>query len=371
VITEILLMDFKCFDDKRLKCAPLTVMTGTNSVGKSSALQALCLARSACLQSLRGSTIVPLNGPLGLNLGQFQDILRSSLDTDDEDILIGITEDGEEYTLVLNGQESRFADFQFSGDSLPSSLKKEGFGQFVFLASERLGPRSSSPIQSVPKDQLTLDPRGELIADILYQCERDEILQELEHPSAPDQRLLKQVEAWLGSFVPGVEIRVDPANDLDLASLKFLRTGISSEWERPSNTGFGVSYCLPIIIAGLTAKFGAILIIESPEAHLHPRAQSAMGDFLGRVAASGVQVFIETHSDHILNGIRRAVIAEMHPLSREDVIINHLRIAEGELVNEEIRITETGSLSARPTEFFDQTEIDLGAIVKSRAPTRS
>jgi predicted ATPase len=158
---------------------------------------------------------------------------------------------------------------------------------------------------------------------------------------------------------------------MDLAALRFMRGGVSSEWERPSNTGFGVSYCLPIIVAGLSAKKDSILIVESPEAHMHPSAQSAMGSFLGRLAATGIQVFIETHSDHVLNGIRRAAIDPDHPLLREHVVMNHLSRKEDELIKEEIRITEAGSLSSRPPEFFDQAEIDIGAIVKSRFPGKS
>ena len=48
-------------------------------------------------------------------------------------------------------------------------------------------------------------------------------------------------------------------------------------------------------------------MVENPEAHLHPSAQAAMGEFLAISAASGIQVILETHSDHVLNGIRRAV----------------------------------------------------------------
>lgn len=371
MLNVIALKDFKCFHEEEFSAAPLTLLTGTNSVGKSTVLQALLVMRTACLRAKARSEVVPLNGPFGLSLGQFDDVLRHNLDAELQEILIGVSEDGIDYTLALSGEGNRYAQFLFEGDMIPPGLSKEGLGQFVYLSSDRFGPRNTSPIQSLPKEQLVIDHKGEHIADVLYRCERDEITKELEHISAPGQRFLKQAEAWLSSFVPGVEIRVDPANEMDLATLRFMRGGVSSEWERPSNTGFGVSYCLPIIVAGLSAAKNSILIVESPEAHMHPSAQSAMGSFLGRLAATGVQVFIETHSDHVLNGIRRAVVDPDHPLLREHVVMNHLSRKGDELVKEEIRITEAGSLSSRPPEFFDQAEIDIGAIVKSRFPGKS
>jgi len=76
---------------------------------------------------------------------------------------------------------------------------------------------------------------------------------------------------------------------------------------KPVNVGFGYSYLLPIVVSGLIAEPGDILIVENPEAHLVPSAQSRIANFLARVSRTGVQVFIESHSEHILNGLRIAV----------------------------------------------------------------
>jgi predicted ATPase len=47
----------------------------------------------------------------------------------------------------------------------------------------------------------------------------------------------------------------------------------------------------------MTAIEGGLLIIENPEAHLHPAGQSEMGMFLARMAAAGLQILVETHSE--------------------------------------------------------------------------
>ena len=83
--------------------------------------------------------------------------------------------------------------------------------------------------------------------------------------------------------------------------------GVTSNEYRPTSVGFGIAYVLPVLVALLSANEKYMVIIENPEAHLHPRGQVAMGELIARAAAAGVQVIVETHSDHVLNGVRLAV----------------------------------------------------------------
>ncbi len=86
-----------------------------------------------------------------------------------------------------------------------------------------------------------------------------------------------------------------------------LRTSRETEFHRPTHTGFGLTQILPVFVAALSEPEGGILLVENPEVHLHPAGQALMSEFLADVARAGVQVIVETHSDHVLNGIRRAV----------------------------------------------------------------
>ena len=92
-----------------------------------------------------------------------------------------------------------------------------------------------------------------------------------------------------------------------------------------------------------------------------------MGEFLARVAADGTQVFIETHSDHVLNGIRKAVATGRAGLGPEQTAIHYFRgESEGgdEVVT--IKLERTGQLSAWPKGFFDQTQRDLADLAKAQ-----
>jgi predicted ATPase len=119
------------------------------------------------------------------------------------------------------------------------------------------------------------------------------------------------------------------------------------------NIGFGYSYILPIIISGLIANTGEILIVENPEAHLHPRAQSRLARFLSKVANTGVQVFIESHSEHILNAIRVSVKKE--EIAAADTKVFYFM--DDEIV--EPVIDSDGRIEDWRDGFFDEWDINL------------
>lgn len=102
-----------------------------------------------------------------------------------------------------------------------------------------------------------------------------------------------------------------------------------------------------------------MILIENPEAHLHPAAQAQIGLFLAQVAATGVQIILETHSDHVLNGVRRAVKAKK--LIPEQVAIYFFRQREQLRKQPQVQgllIDAEGNLDDWPTDFFDQFDKD-------------
>jgi predicted ATPase len=370
MITSISATGFKCLDGHKLQLGQLTLLTGINGAGKSSVIQSILIARIAALVAGEVRAVVPLNGQFSLALGQAIDVISFRSGPRFE-ITIDIECDGAlaRLSLIADASTDRYLRIHHSDAGL-SVLAKPQLGQFTYLSAEREGPRDFQVTQSVPKDVLELGARGEFVADVLQAYEREQVLSELEHPHAKGLRFGKQVEAWLSVFVSGIEIRIESTPDFGVSAIRFKHGGASSEWLRPANIGFGITHCLPVVVAALLAKPASLLIIDSPEAHLHPAAQSAMGGFLSRVAAAGVQVLVETHSDHILNGIRRAAVDDSHPLRRQDVAIHHLAITETGLSAGSVTIDSRGALSQHPTDFFDQAEKDIAAIIRHRRAER-
>ena len=158
-------------------------------------------------------------------------------------------------------------------------------------------------------------------------------------------------------FFPGCSIeivQVPQANGITLG----LKTSNATDFHRPVHVGFGLTQVFPIVVAALTAEPEDLLLIENPEVHLHPAGQALMGRFLAQVAAAGIQVLIESHSDHVLNGIRRAVKASV--LAAENVLLHFFRSRDGE--SEPVvspTIDETGNIDVWPAGFFDQFDRDM------------
>jgi predicted ATPase len=205
------------------------------------------------------------------------------------------------------------------------------------------------------------------VAQVLAVLSREVIPEGRRTPSPEGETtlgdLLHQTEWWTRRIIRPIELQAEWFPNSMFTRLRFKTPGLRSEWSRPPNMGFGVSYGLPVIVAGLLAHAGGFLIVENPEAHLHPAGQSAMGSFLAQVAADGVQVIVETHSDHVLNGIRHAVASPNHPVAAKDTeILFFLPEGDPDGPLKILNISESGVVSGWPEGFFDQFDIDLRAI---------
>ena len=110
-------------------------------------------------------------------------------------------------------------------------------------------------------------------------------------------------------------------------------------------------------MAALSATEGDIVLIENPEVHLHPAGQALMGQFLTEVAQAGVQVIVETHSDHIFNGIRRSVRAGKLPSTQ--VAIHFFRPRSADMAQViSPQLDSSGNIDTWPEGFFDQFDKD-------------
>ena len=123
-----------------------------------------------------------------------------------------------------------------------------------------------------------------------------------------DYRLSVQVERWMRKISPNIKINIEQSGEDFRLKYKFNREeNTITEEVSALNTGFGITYVLPILIAVLSASKGALIIIENPEAHIHPKGQAVLMELIAKAVKNGVQIIIESHSDHIINGSLVAV----------------------------------------------------------------
>ncbi len=372
MISELIIERFKCYRSASFRLGSLTVLTGTNGAGKSTVIQALLLARLA-RQSPNGD--VPLKDEsYGLDLGEMLDVLYHG----------SATEEGFRVTVREEGQSPDAVDFhgQDRSRTLKAKTTQPGGATvlsapprlFTYLSADRLGPQTVYPAQTFGDGGTNVGCRGEGVGQVLVDTERKFVSESLARllpsgESAPKD-VPRQTELWLSHIVRPVEIEAKAIPEASFVALRFREPGSVNEWMRPANTGFGLTSALPIIVAALSAEPGGVLIIENPETHLHPAAQSRMGDFLTKVAGTGVQVLVETHSDHVLNGIRRAAVID-RVIACNDVLVHFFDdVSDGEAQLEvsvsTLTLMDNGDMSNWPRRFFDQIETDLSALAEAR-----
>lgn len=389
-MTTLNIKNFKCFYDIDIQINDLTVFTGGNGNGKSTALQSLLLLRRTvehCSEwksrhfeyNSINNLNVELNDIYCLGLGNSLNVLPSEFT--ETEIELGLTNENESLKIKYNTnnlnevwitpKELLRNDFQFPNNPLM-------FQQFYYLNAERIGPRINQGVKFY--DYPNVGFQGEFTAQIIADLDSLEIESKFKidlNRVLYDNKYLKgnkfqhHINAWLSYIIDGVTII--PVKDSETHTARITVENSYSKGKSifPTNTGFGISYSLPIIVSCLLAEKDRFLIIENPEAHLHPSAQSKMGYFLGVIANAGVKIIVETHSDHIINGIQIAVAKKV--VNNNNVTINYFYKedkTEEELQEDRvlgikqqpnvkpIYITEKGELTEWPKGFFDQTQID-------------
>ena len=204
-----------------------------------------------------------------------------------------------------------------------------------------------------------IGPIGQFAAWWLYQEGDSEVASGRRCKSdSASPTLRHQVNAWAGQLFPDAEINALPIPKTSLMRLE-LRSGLTSDWSRPANIGYGISYAFPILVAGLCASKGQPVIVDSPEAHLHPRGQSRIGSFLAQIASADAQILVETHSDHVLNGIRIALREGVIDPAKVTIYFFTNR-REAQVVR--LSVDRNGTVSDWPEGFFDQSERDLANL---------
>ena len=141
-------------------------------------------------------------------------------------------------------------------------------------------------------------------------------------------------------------------------TLKSGEKKITSEFTNPYspvNVGFGIPYVLPLILTLLISQPGDLVLIENPESHLHPRGQAELGKLIALASQSGVQIICETHSDHIINGIRVAV--KENNIDSNKVRLFYFDKNETTKLETEvtpINVDKNGELDSYPTGLLDE-----------------
>ena len=401
MLSSIKFRNYKCLDCQAFVFKGINVFCGYNGRGKSSVIQAiLMLAQSIDKSNANSLEKLHLNGSL-VNLGDFDELLSNieelkdlSLDFElgiesgsdshiltfgyemGDDYKVGVMRkcviDGEDYFDVVGGNSDDGSTDQTRSlnKQLPNYINQLLSAQNVhYVSANRRGPVKFEEKKERP-DYYSVGTEGAFtINTIASYPDRVDSQMNVDYSDEKELPLESAITSWIAFIMGGGSVSVQGKNtrgDIknqkksSVLSLGFNMQNTGERLFSSYNVGFGYSYILPIVVSALIAKEGSIVIVENPEAHLHPEAQVRLTYLLARLAARGVQVFIETHSEHVVNGLRLAALKSEYKLKNEDV---HIYFFDEDYSIKSLDIEKNGRIKNWPARFFDQYQNELAEIL--------
>lgn len=348
MISQINIKSLKSIADISLNCSKLNLFVGTNSSGKSTALQSILLI-SQNIERKCG-----LNGPL-VSLGELREAknfnvsgntIEITLKNDSAQIVLAIFYGDKETIMVnLNSNDSFFYN------------KLDYYQQGIhYLSCNRIGSQDTYQKNLNKVNKFGIN--GEYAINYLMENGTDELEESL-LKNKDSFTLHHQVNTWL-KYIINANIKTEDITETDVVKAKYsLIDGINL---RPKNVGSGISYLISIIVMCLGSQKNDIILLENPEIHLHPLSQSRLCEFLYFIANSDRQLFIETHSDHFFNGIRAGIATGN--ITEEDVSVNFFHLDKNNCtVNTRIQFGRRGKILNHVDDLFDQFDIDLNKML--------
>lgn len=166
------------------------------------------------------------------------------------------------------------------------------------------------------------------------------------------------------------DFRVNPISEQRQEYEVKVRTKGSKDWVDLPDVGFGISQVLPVLVQCFYAPAGSIIIMEQPEIHLHPNAQSALADVMIDVINSrengadrNIQLVIETHSEHFLRRLQRRIAEDSVP--QEKVSAYFANISKSPATLEPLQIDIFGNIQNWPVNFFGDEMGDITEQAKA------
>lgn len=372
MLTRIELGHFKSFTRLKLPLGPLTLLSGPNASGKSSVLQAIAVL-SQTMREHERSTQLMLNGR-SIRLGTAGSVIDSA--SGGRHCEVSLQDDRTTYRWLFEGEptSTSMAVRRVSVGGLQATepetlhhlLPASADGALptsclcgIYLSANRLKPLKVPSGRNVELTTSVDLPR-ERASRAPYAGADQGAPEGLTLVDFPRERL-PQVEARMNRLFPGLEMTANETPDCGTVP-SGVRPLKSADIIFREHAGLGINRALPIVLGALSARPGGLLLIENPELNLHPSAQAAMGESLAESAAAGVQVILETHSDHVLNGIRKAIKEGI--LTPGDAVLYFFRPRQDAERNGAARVQRSlldkdGNIDHWPEGFFDQFDKDM------------
>lgn len=334
MINRLEIQGFKNISNQAFIFRPITVFTGLNSTGKSSVLQSiLLLAKDSSFSGLQLKNIL---------LSTF-DVLRNRY-TNASAIEIKCTTARGELNYRQTVSEKTIT------PGYPIKILPEYDKNLFYLSANRKGVEIDASASY--SDDTICGYDGSYVYST-YEREKSKSLDAGLIKDKQSLTLAAQVNYWLREILQ-LPIDFYTIKNNEKVDIRFNSDGFNGLV--PAQLGSGVSYLVKIIILCLRASKDDVIMIENPEIHLHPGAQSRLADFFTMIAKNGIQLIIETHCDNLLNKFRYCIYKK--DLKHDDIVIFYKNDITSPF--EQIEIDDKGRYNGDfPEGFFDATLSEL------------
>jgi predicted ATPase len=343
MIKKIYIENFKCFEKEEIEFSNLTVLTGENSSGKSSLIQAILLLGNPPTYS--NYYQYPGLANYFHSLGSYASLANKFLNAKNFKIKAEL-DNGKVREMIFSNEKLTFP------NGTPDASELRAFSNLFYLNADRIKPQSESQLmEDAPKKYFGI--RGEFISSFFY-LNKSNTVENYLIKDESSYTLETQVNYWL-KYITDIE-------NIEFFTEKSTPNTVKSFYKIegfeffPENIGSGVSYLLTMLIVCLSAKKGNIIIIENPEIHLHPKSQAKLGEFFSFIAAKDIQLIIETHNDHIINRICYEEFKEN--IKSKDIVIQYKENSNTQFQKIEIKKGQFFNKKGEnrfPEGFFDAT----------------
>jgi predicted ATPase len=381
MINNIRLINFKSHKDTEIEVENLTVLCGLNGVGKSSLIQILLLLRESYLKDRSFEILDLKSNPV--KIGTANDAIYEFGEYDGFEVKLTIDnlQNPEFFYEALTEYDKSKSFIRLNLDKSSNiSFKTENIGlfntNFQYISSARLGPQDQYPkddkIVDVHKQISVNEGMAEYFVHFLDKYRNEEVINELCIITDNNYNdLYTQVSLWEKYIFDGASAEVQDVGKLGyLLKYSFIGSSKKTRSFDAKNVGFGLTYTLPIIVAILSSKKGSLVLIENPESHLHPGGIARLTELICLASQAGIQIIIETHSDHVINGI---LVQSKHYEDSNSITginKNNLRIYQFDrdvdehfTIVQPIKVEEGGRIYEKPVGFFDQITNDLRELI--------
>ena len=176
--------------------------------------------------------------------------------------------------------------------------------------------------------------------------------------------LEEHVAAWLDELGLIHEFHVVRIADHNPLYQVKLRKSPSAPETLITDVGFGVSQILPVLVLCFYVPPGSTIILEQPEIHLHPAVQAGLADVLiDAYKTRGVQIIVESHSEHFLRRLQRRVAEEELP--HDDLAVYFCENTRTRSKLTQLRMDIFGNISNWPTDFFGDEFGEFAAMTEA------